>query len=45
MNMENEMAKLVADVIVEALQEAGARRCYGIVGDTLNFITDAMRPR
>lgn len=37
------MAKFVADVIVEALQEAGAKRCYGIVGDTLNFVTDAMR--
>ncbi|QPC41880.1 ubiquinone-dependent pyruvate dehydrogenase [Kaustia mangrovi] len=37
------MAKLVADVIVETLQEAGAKRCYGIVGDTLNHVTDAMR--
>ncbi|MEW5421853.1 thiamine pyrophosphate-dependent enzyme [Amorphus sp. 3PC139-8] len=37
------MAKLVADVMVEALLEAGAKRCYGIVGDTLNYVTDAMR--
>ncbi|MCT8972350.1 thiamine pyrophosphate-dependent enzyme [Microbaculum marinisediminis] len=37
------MSKLVADVIVEALMEAGAKRCYGIVGDTLNFVTDAIR--
>lgn len=37
------MSKRVADVIVEALIEAGARRCYGIVGDTLNYVSDAMR--
>lgn len=37
------MSKLVADVIVESLLEAGATRCYGIVGDTLNYVTDAMR--
>lgn len=29
--------------MVEALLEAGAKRCYGIVGDTLNYVTDAMR--
>lgn len=33
----------VADIVVRALQEAGARRCYGIVGDTLNHVTDAIR--
>ncbi len=37
------MAKLVADIMVEALVEAGAKRCYGVVGDTLNFFTDALR--
>ena len=37
------MSKRVADVIVEALMEAGAKRCYGIVGDTLNYVSDAMR--
>ncbi|MDQ0315590.1 thiamine pyrophosphate-dependent enzyme [Amorphus orientalis] len=37
------MSKTVAHVIVETLMEAGARRCYGIVGDTLNYVTDAMR--
>lgn len=36
------MAK-VADVIVETLEAAGARRCYGIAGDTLNHVTDAIR--
>ncbi|HEY2254258.1 MAG TPA: thiamine pyrophosphate-dependent enzyme, partial [Variovorax sp.] len=33
----------VAEVIVESLQAAGVERCYGVVGDTLNHITDAIR--
>ena len=32
------MSKPVAEIIVETLFEAGVRRCYGIVGDTLNRI-------
>ena len=36
------MSKRVADVIVETLQAAGVRRCYGIVGDTLNRIAHAI---
>lgn len=32
------MSKPVAEIIVETLQDAGVRRCYGIVGDTLNRI-------
>src|ERR1700743_799851 len=36
------MSKRVADVIVETLQAAGAKRCYGIVGDTLNRIAHAI---
>src|SRR6202049_1346824 len=36
------MGKRVADVLVETLQAAGVKRCYGIVGDTLNRITDAI---
>ncbi len=35
--------KKVADIIIETLQAAGIQRCYGIVGDTLNHITDAIR--
>lgn len=35
--------KTVAEIIVETLAEAGVQRCYGIVGDTLNYITDAIR--
>lgn len=33
----------VAKVIIETLEAAGVRRCYGIPGDTLNHVTDAIR--
>lgn len=36
------MAK-VADIVVDALVAAGAQRCWGIVGDTINHFTDAVR--
>ena len=32
------MSKKVAQVIVETLQAAGVKHCYGVVGDTLNLI-------
>src|SRR5580693_2897129 len=32
------MTKRVADVLIETLQAAGVKNCYGIVGDTLNVI-------
>jgi len=35
--------KTVADVMVEVLVQAGAKRVYGVPGDTLNFFTDAVR--
>ncbi|WP_343610288.1 thiamine pyrophosphate-dependent enzyme [Novosphingobium sp.] len=37
------MSSTVAQAIVDTLFEAGARRVYGIPGDTLNHITDAIR--
>ncbi|MGP4693077.1 thiamine pyrophosphate-binding protein [Agrobacterium cavarae] len=37
------MTRRVADVIVETLSAAGAKRCYGVPGDTLNYVTDAIR--
>jgi pyruvate dehydrogenase (quinone) len=37
------MAKTVAEVIVETLQAAGVKHCWGVPGDTLNFVTDAIR--
>jgi pyruvate dehydrogenase (quinone) len=36
------MSKRVGDVLVETLQAAGVKRCYGIVGDTLNRIAHAI---
>jgi pyruvate dehydrogenase (quinone) len=37
------MAKKVADVLWEMLANAGVKRCYGIVGDALNPVIDALR--
>src|SRR5580693_2455893 len=37
------MGKKVADVMWEMLEKAGVRRCYGIVGDALNPVIDALR--
>ena len=37
------MAKRVADIVVETLQAAGVKHCWGVPGDTLNFVTDAIR--
>ena len=37
------MSRTVADIMVETLAAAGATRCYGIPGDTLNYFTDAIR--
>ncbi|GAB3062401.1 thiamine pyrophosphate-dependent enzyme [Stenotrophomonas tumulicola] len=36
------MSKRVAEIVIDTLQQAGVRRCYGIVGDTLNHVTDAI---
>src|SRR5246127_3043389 len=37
------MAKTVADQFAETLAASGVKRIYGIVGDSLNGITDAIR--
>src|ERR1700685_1287205 len=37
------MAKTVSEVFVETLIEAGVRRVYGVVGDALKGLTDAIR--
>ncbi|WP_243050315.1 thiamine pyrophosphate-dependent enzyme [Dyella sp. RRB7] len=34
------MGKKVAEIVVEVLEQAGVKRCYGIVGDTLNLIAE-----
>ena len=36
------MSKTVAQIIVDALQKAGAKRVYGIPGDTINHFTTAV---
>ena len=36
------MSKRVADILVETLEAAGVKTCYGIVGDTLNRIAHAI---
>ncbi len=37
------MSQTVAEVIVETLQAAGVKHCWGVPGDTLNYVTDAIR--
>jgi pyruvate dehydrogenase (quinone) len=37
------MAKRIADLIVEVIANAGVERVYGLSGDSLNGITDAIR--
>lgn len=37
------MSANVAEIIVDTLLGAGAKRCYGVVGDTINHFTDAIR--
>lgn len=36
------MRKNAAEVIIEVLEAAGVKRMYGVVGDTLNHVTDAI---
>jgi pyruvate dehydrogenase (quinone) len=36
------MSQRVADLLIETLQAAGVKTCYGIVGDTLNRIAHAI---
>ena len=37
------MSRTAADYMAEALAEAGVKRIYGVVGDSLNGFTDALR--
>lgn len=34
--------KKVAQVLIDVLSEAGVKHCYGVVGDTLNYVTEAI---
>src|SRR5260221_4079705 len=40
---ESELMRTVADQFAETLAAAGVKRIYGIVGDSLNGLTDALR--
>src|SRR5437868_12124701 len=37
--------KRVADVLIDTLVAGGVKRVYGLVGDSLNGVTDSIRPR
>src|ERR1700740_2730385 len=37
------MAKKVAEIFIETLVNAGVKRVYGVVGDSLNGLTDVIR--
>jgi len=37
------MSKKVAEILVEVLEQAGVKRCYGIVGDTLNLFAEYLQ--
>src|SRR6202167_5137534 len=37
------MAQSVADLMWKMLEKAGVKRCYGIIGDALNPVIDALR--
>ncbi len=37
------MARKIADLFIETLAAAGIKRVYGVVGDSLNGLTDAIR--
>jgi pyruvate dehydrogenase (quinone) len=37
--------KTVAEIIIDTLQAAGVKRVYGLVGDSLNGLTDTIRTR
>src|SRR5580704_14265770 len=39
------MTKTVADIFIETLVNAGVKRIYGVVGDSLNGLTDVIRRR
>jgi hypothetical protein len=37
------MAKKVAELLVDTLAQAGVERIYGVLGDSMNGITDSIR--
>jgi pyruvate dehydrogenase (quinone) len=41
--MELQMSQTVADVLVNTLEQVGDRQIFGLIGDSLNPIADAVR--
>ena len=39
------MSRTASEYLVEALEKTGVKRIYGVVGDSLNGVTDALRRR
>jgi thiamine pyrophosphate-dependent acetolactate synthase large subunit-like protein len=39
------MNKTASEYVVEALEKTGVKRVYGVVGDSLNGLPDALRRR
>jgi pyruvate dehydrogenase (quinone) len=39
------MSRNAADFMAEILAQAGVKRIYGVVGDSLNGLTDSLRHR
>jgi pyruvate dehydrogenase (quinone) len=39
------MNKTASEYLVEALEKTGVKRVYGVVGDSLNGLPDALRRR
>jgi hypothetical protein len=37
------MGKKISEIIVEVLDRADVKRCYGIVGDTLNLFAENLQ--
>src|SRR5215467_13696250 len=40
---ERQMAQMVADVLVDVLEQIGVRQIFGLIGDSLNPLGDAVR--
>ena len=40
---ERQMAQMVADVLVGVLEQIGVRQIFGLIGDSLNPLGDAVR--
>ena len=39
------MTQTAADFLAATLEQAGVQRIYGVVGDSLNGVTDSLRRR